>query len=316
MRQLKIRRQITNRKESTSLEKYLNDVSKFDVLKVDEEVEAFKELELLNSENKKLPDQFNEIDDETKKKIETVVDKISKANLRFVVSVAKQYQQFKIPLQDLINEWNRWMVKAIYRFDYTKWFKFISYAVWRIRQSILQHIAENSPIRIPMNQNGRINRIQKYINKIEQTEYRTPTYEEIKEEFELSDTEFKHYLDAVSAVKLKSLDEKINNDENEDDFKSIVENVGSKRPDFDLEQQSTKEAILSALDTDLKKPNGLWKPDPKEIIRLCFYENKTLEEIAERFDISRERVRQIRDKALKRLRSNKILQDLYNSLNE
>lgn len=208
------------------------------------------------------------------------------------------------------------MVKAIYRFDYTKWFKFISYAVWRIRQSILQHIAENSPIRIPMNQNGRINRIQKYINKIEQTEYRTPTDEEIKEEFELSDTEFKHYLDAVSAVKLKSLDEKINNDENEDDFKSIVENVGSKRPDFDLEQQSTKEAILSALDTDLKKPNGLWKPDPKEIIRLHFYENKTLEEIAERFDISRERVRQIRDKALKRLRSNKTLQDLYNSLNE
>ena len=316
MRQLKIRRQITNRKESTSLEKYLNDVSKFDVLKVDEEVEAFKELELLNSENKKLPDQFNEIDDETKKKIETVVDKISKANLRFVVSVAKQYQQFKIPLQDLINEWNRWMVKAIYRFDYTKWFKFISYAVWRIRQSILQHIAENSPIRIPMNQNGRINRIQKYINKIEQTEYRTPTDEEIKEEFELSDTEFKHYLDAVSAVKLKSLDEKINNDENEDDFKSIVENVGSKRPDFDLEQQSTKEAILSALDTDLKKPNGLWKPDPKEIIRLHFYENKTLEEIAERFGISRERVRQIRDKALKHLRNNKTLQDLYNSLNE
>lgn len=115
-------------------------------------------------------------------------------------------------------------------------------------------------------------------------------------------------------MKQKSLDEKINNDGSEDDFKSTIENVDAKRPDFDLEQRSTTEAILSALNTDLKKPKG--KPDPKEIIRLYFYEGKTLEEIAERFDISRERVRQIRDRSLKALRHNKTLQDLHDTLND
>lgn len=146
---------------------------------------------------------------------------------------------------------------------------------------------------------------------------RDPTKEEIQEKFpRLDDTKYKNYLKAVSSVAVKSLDEKINNDENEDDFKSTIENVDSKRPDFDLEQRSTRDAILFALDTNLKKPSDPWKPDPKEIIRLYYYENKTLEEIAERFDISRERVRQIRDRALRTLRYDDTLKELFDTMNE
>lgn len=316
MRQLKIRTQITNRQESTSFEKYLNDVAKCELLEIDGEVAAFKELELLNPDHKKLPDQFNEFDPVTKKKIEKVVEKISKANLRFVVSVAKQYQNYKVPLPDLVNDWNLWLVKAIYRFDYTRWFKFISYAVWWIRQSILQSIAENTTIRIPMNQNSRINEAQKIASKIEQVEGgRTLSDEEIKEKLNLSDTEFWNFLDAVFAKRVTSLDKKINDDD-DDNLQSVIPDINSESPDYDIEQRSTTEAILSALDTSLKKPSDPWKPDPKEIIRLYFYEGKTLEEIAERFDISRERVRQIRDRALKSLKHNKTLQDLHDTLNE
>ncbi|MBO4517067.1 sigma-70 family RNA polymerase sigma factor [bacterium] len=122
-------------------------------------------------------------------------------------------------------------------------------------------------------------------------------------------------MDAVFAKRVTSLDKKINDDD-DDNLQSVIPDINSESPDYDIEQRSTTEAILSALDTSLKKPSDPWKPDPKEIIRLYFYEGKTLEEIAERFDISRERVRQIRDRALKSLKHNKTLQDLHDTLNE
>ena len=143
MKHIVISEQITNREESPALQKYLDEIARYPLLSIEEEVELFNKLDLLNPDNKKLPDQLNEFDEKTQWNIKKVVEKISRANLRFVVSVAKQYQQKNIELLDLINEWSIWLVKAIYRFDYTKWFKFISYAVWRIRQSILQHLQEN-----------------------------------------------------------------------------------------------------------------------------------------------------------------------------
>jgi len=316
MKKLTIRTQITSCTESSSLEKYLKDLAKCNVLNVDDEVAAFKELELLNPEHKKLPDQLEEFDKETQWKIEKLVEKISKANLRFVVSVAKQYNQYKIPLQDLINEWNIWLIRAIYRFDYKRWFKFISYAVWRIRQTILQHIAENGSIRIPISQNRRINTIQKYIDTIGQTEHRTPTNEEIKKELFLNDSEFKHYLDAVSAVNLKSLDKKIYDDEDSDDLKSLIKDTSTKSPDFEIEQDSTKQAILSILDKKLKSPSKPWKPDPKKIIYLYYYENKSLQEIADYFDITREHVKQIINRSLKILKHDGTLRALFDTLNE
>lgn len=291
---------ITNRKESTSFEKYLKDISRpeCNVLSTEEEIEESY--------------AKNRWDIQAR-------NKLVKANTRFVVSVAKNYEHFCpwLELWDLIWEWNLWLIEAANRFDETRWFKFISYAVWRIRQSILQYISTyNTTIRRPMNQEFIRKTITSFENVFFMTYLRKPTKEEIQEKFpRLDDKKYNNYLASIAAIKTSSLDEKINDDE-DDDLKSLIENEDFKSPAFDLEQRSTTEAILSALDSTLKKPKDPWKPDPKEIIRLCFYENKTLEEIAERFGISRERVRQIRDRALKTLRNNKTLQDLHDTLNE
>lgn len=311
MKQLNIMKQITNRKESPSLEKYLNDIAKYDLLGIDEEVNLFKELEILNPERKP-PEELKNFDLETKVKIEKIIDQISKANLRFVVSVAKQYQHYQIPLQDLINVWNLWLLKAIYKFDYKKWFKLISYAVWWIRQSILQYIAENSTIKIPMNQNGRVNEALKFARNFEQIHGRKPTEEEIKWELSLSDTEFKNYQDAVNTQNIKSLDEKMNNDE-VDDLQSLIENKNSKSPDFDIEQSTTKEAILHILSKSLT-----WKE--KIVISMYFWiwqdRERSTEEIAEILDVSQQRVKQIKDKALKKLKRIMTLKRINDSLNE
>jgi len=316
MRQLKIRSQITNRKESSSFEKYLSDIAKYEKLTVEEEVDLFKKLELLNPEHKWY-EQINELDLETQIKIKKIVDRISEANLRFVVSVAKQYQQFGIPLTDLINEWNGWMLKAIYRYDYTRWFKFISYAVWWIRQSILKYISECSTIKRPMNQENIRRKIEKYIDKYQQEhDYLLPSEDEIKHDLHIKDTEYETYIESTKAtLSVEHLDKSINHD-TDNTLYDTIENKNIESPDYNIEENTTKQAILSALDSDLKKPNNPWKPDPKKILYLYYYENKTLEEIAECFDVSRERVRQIRDKALKTLRNNKTLQDLHNTLNE
>lgn len=289
MRQLKIRQQITNRKEGSSFEKYLSEIAKYDMLTAEEEVDLFKELELLNPE-RKWPEEIKDLDPETQIKIKKIIDRLSKANLRFVVSVAKQYQKSQIPLQDLINEWNIWLVKAIYRFDYTKWFKLISYAVWWIRQSILQYIAENSYIKIPMNQNGRISEVQKFVSAFQQRENgRIPTDEEIRDHFELSDTEFKNYMCAVLAKKTWSLDKKINNDD-DGDLHDLIENKNVKSPSFDIEQSSTNELLLKVLKDKLK-------PTEFEIITSYYWiwkdRPKSYEEIGHEMELSRERVRQI-----------------------
>lgn len=312
MRQLKIRQQITNRKEGSSFEKYLSEIAKYDMLTAEEEVDLFKELELLNPE-RKWPEEIKDLDPETQIKIKKIIDRLSKANLRFVVSVAKQYQKSQIPLQDLINEWNIWLVKAIYRFDYTKWFKLISYAVWWIRQSILQYIAENSYIKIPMNQNGRISEVQKFVSAFQQRENgRIPTDEEIRDHFELSDTEFKNYMCAVLAKKTWSLDKKINNDDDGDDLQSILPNDWAESPDYNIIQETQANELMRILSRLPQKE--------QEIITMYYWIWKereySLEEIAWFLDISRERVRQIRNKTLKRLKHTMLLQKMNGTLNE
>ena len=220
MKRLTIATQITNREESPALQKYLDEIAGYALLSIEEEVELFNKLDLLNPDNKKLPDQLNEFDEKTQWNIKKVVEKISRANLRFVVSVAKQYQQKNIELLDLINEWSIWLVKAIYRFDYTKWFKFISYAVWRIRQSILQHLWENKFIRYPANRWFYVNRINKFIRHFEQIYLRLPEAEEVCEGCNITQEDYERYL-AVTCSKKISLDSKINPDE--DDSKTIWE---------------------------------------------------------------------------------------------
>lgn len=220
MRPLNIAKQITNRGESPALQKYLEEIAEYPKKDIEEEVELFNMLNLLNPDNKELPKELKNFDLKTKKAIEKVVDDITKANLRFVVSVAKQYQQQNIELLDLINEWNIWLVKAIYRFDYTKWFKFISYAVWRIRQSILQHLQESKFIRYPANRWVYVNKINKFIRRFQQINLRLPEEKEVCEWCDITQEDYERYL-AVTCSKKISLDSKINPDE--DDSKTIWE---------------------------------------------------------------------------------------------
>jgi len=273
MRQLKITKSITNR-ESASLDKYLQEIGKYELISVEEEVELAQRI---------------------KKGDQAAIEKLTRANLRFVVSVAKQYQNQGLSLPDLINEGNLGLIKAAEKFDETRGFKFISYAVWWIRQSILQALAEQSRIvRLPLNQVGSLNKINKAFSKFEQEHERRPSPEELADQLELpadkvADTlrvSGRHVsVDApfVDGEDNSLLDVLINNDSPNADRVLIDESL-SREIDRSLTTLTEREA---------------------DIIRMFFgiaCQEMTLEEIGERFGLTRERVRQIKEKAIRRLR--------------
>jgi RNA polymerase primary sigma factor len=274
MRQLKITKSITNR-ESRSLDKYLQEIGKEDLINAEEEVELARKI--------KQGDQV-------------ALEKLTRANLRFVVSVAKQYQNQGLTLPDLINEGNLGLIKAAQRFDETRGFKFISYAVWWIRQSILQAIAEHSRIvRLPLNQVGSLNKLNKAFSKLEQEFEREPTEEELATILDLPEDKIKDSI-SISGRHI-SMDAPLVSGE-ESTLYDVMVNKDSPRADKDLIKESLQTEIERTLDTLSERE--------KEIIKLYFgigmNHGLTIDEIGEKFDLTRERVRQIKEKALKRLR--------------
>ena len=274
MRQLKITKQVTNR-ETASLDKYLQEIGKVDLITAEEEVELAQRI--------KKGDQF-------------ALEKLTKANLRFVVSVAKQYQNQGLTLPDLINEGNLGLIKAAQRFDETRGFKFISYAVWWIRQSILQALAEQSRIvRLPLNKIGSINKINKTYAFLEQAHERAPSAEEIAKELDMTINDVKESL--KNSGRHVSMDAPLV--EGEDSNLYDVLNSGeSPNPYRQLLHESLRTEIERALDT--------LTPREADVVRLYFglgnQHAMTLEEIGETFDLTRERVRQIKEKAIRRLK--------------
>lgn len=276
MRQLKITKSITNR-ESQSLEKYLQEIGKVELISSEEEV--------------RLAALIRQGDQKS-------LDRLTKANLRFVVSVAKQYQNQGLSLPDLINEGNLGLIKAAQRFDETRGFKFISYAVWWIRQSILQALAEQSRIvRLPLNKVGLTNRIQKAFSQLEQQFEREPSPEELAELLEMD-------LDEVSASlsissRHVSMDTPISEGE-DGTLLDVLENPNAEKTDGELDH---KESLKTEIDRSLKTLTER----QKEVI--CFFfgigvdHPMSLEDIGERFNLTRERVRQIKDKAITKLRT-------------
>lgn len=274
MRQLKISKQITNR-ESQSLDKYLQEIGKVELLSPDEEVELSK--------------RIREGDQQA-------LEKLTKANLRFVVSVAKQYQSQGLSLGDLINEGNLGLIKAAQRFDETRGFKFISYAVWWIRQSILQALAEQSRIvRLPLNRVGSLNKISKAFSDLEQRFEREPSAEELAEVMEVALAEI---LDALKiSGKHISMDAPFAQGE-ESSLLDVLENNGEATPDSALINDSLRKEVQRALASLTQRE--------ADILNFYFGLNGqqalTLEEIGEKFNLTRERVRQIKEKAIRRLR--------------
>ncbi|MBL7875469.1 MAG: RNA polymerase sigma factor RpoD/SigA, partial [Cyclobacteriaceae bacterium] len=267
-------KQITNR-ESQSLDKYLQEIGKVDLLTPDEEVELAKRI--------KEGDQI-------------ALEKLTKANLRFVVSVAKQYQNQGLSLGDLINEGNLGLIKAAQRFDETRGFKFISYAVWWIRQSILQALAEQSRIvRLPLNRVGSLNKISKTFSELEQKFEREPSPEELAEVLEVTTAE------VVDTMKISgrhvSMDAPFVQGE-ENSLLDVLENDSEETPDSGLMTDSLRREVQRALSTLTQRES--------DVITLYFGLNgehaMTLEEIGEKFNLTRERVRQIKEKAIRRLR--------------
>jgi RNA polymerase primary sigma factor len=274
MRQLKISKQITNR-ESQSLDKYLQEIGKVDLLTPDEEVELAKRI--------RDGDQI-------------ALEKLTKANLRFVVSVAKQYQNQGLSLGDLINEGNLGLIKAAQRFDETRGFKFISYAVWWIRQSILQALAEQSRIvRLPLNRVGSLNKISKTFSELEQRYEREPSPEELADELEITPAE------VIDTLKISgrhvSMDAPFVQGE-DNTLLDVLENDTEDKPDSELMNDSLRREVQRALST--------LTPREADVITFYFGLNgehpMTLEEIGEKFNLTRERVRQIKEKAIRRLR--------------
>ena len=276
MRQLKITQSITNRRESHTLEKYFTEVSNVPMITPDEEVELAK--------------RIREGD-------ELALEKLGKANLRFVVSVAKQYQNRSLPLNDLINEGNLGLIKAAKKFDETKGFKFISYAVWWIRQSIMQALAEQSRIvRLPMNKSGAINQIRRAYAELEQQYEREPTEEELAEILDMKPNEVRNTLGAE--VKQMSMDAPFGEDES-GSLLDVLENETTGPTDAKLVfNDSLKVETMRALSTLTARE--------REVIMMSFgigHDNPyTLEEIGDAMGLTRERVRQIREKALQKLR--------------
>ncbi len=276
MRQLKITKSITNR-ESQSLEKYLQEIGKVDLLTPEEEVTLAKAI--------KEGDQL-------------ALEKLTKANLRFVVSVAKQYQNQGLSLSDLINEGNLGLIKAAQRFDETRGFKFISYAVWWIRQSILQALAEQSRIvRLPLNKVGSLNKINRAFSELEQEFEREPSPEELAENLEISTEEVETTLGV--AARHVSMDAPFVEGE-DNSLLDVLENSNTPKTDSSLEYaESLRREIERSLSTLTERQC--------DVIKLYFgigvEHPMSLEDIGEKFGLTRERVRQIKDKAINKLRS-------------
>jgi RNA polymerase primary sigma factor len=275
MRQLKISQQITKR-ESKSLEKYLQDVSKEEMITAEEEVELAIKIQSGD---------------------ERALNRLVRANLRFVISVAKQYQNTGLTLEDLINEGNLGLIEAAKRYDHTKGFKFISYAVWWIRQSILKAAADNSrTIRLPHNRLGEIQKISKASNEFEQKNERTPTAEELSDLTEMDVAKVEMSL--KMSKKQVSIDAPMSNDDDNNSLVSVLENNDTPDPADNLLQES--------LSQDLERTLAYLKGMEAEVIRL-FYglggaSEMTLEEIGNTFGLTRERIRQIKERGLRRLR--------------
>jgi len=276
MRQLKISKQITNR-ESQSLDKYLQEIGKVDLITSDVEVELAK--------------RIREGD-------HIALEKLTKANLRFVVSVAKQYQNNGLTLGDLINEGNLGLIKAAKRFDETRGFKFISYAVWWIRQSIMQALAEQSRIvRLPLNRVGSLNKISKTFSDLEQRFQREPSTEELAEVLQITLEEVADTM-KISGRHV-SMDAPFAQGE-ENSLLDVLENESEETPDSGLMIDSLRREVQRALSTLTQRES--------DVIAFYFGLNgehaMTLEEIGEKFNLTRERVRQIKEKATRRLRNN------------
>ena len=274
MRQLKITKQVTNR-ETASLDKYLQEIGKVDLITADEEVELAQKI--------KAGDQ-------------RALEKLTKAHLRFVVSVAKQYQNQGLTLPDLINEGNLGLIKAAQRFDETRGFKFISYAVWWIRQSILQALAEQSRIvRLPLNKIGSINKINKMYALLEQSNERPPSAEEIAKELDMTVNDVKESM--KNSGRHLSMDAPLVEGEDSNLY-DVLRSGESPNPDRELIHESLQTEIERALET--------LTPREADVVRLYFglsdQHPMTLEEIGETFDLTRERVRQIKEKAIRRLK--------------
>ena len=274
MRQLKITKQVTNR-ETASLDKYLQEIGKVDLITAEQEVELAQRI--------KAGDQV-------------ALERLTKANLRFVVSVAKQYQNQGLTLPDLINEGNLGLIKAAKRFDETRGFKFISYAVWWIRQSILQALAEQSRIvRLPLNKIGSINKINKMYAFLEQENERPPSAEEIATKLDMSISDVKESM--KNSGRHVSMDAPLIEGEDSNLY-DVLRSGESPNPDKDLLHESLRVEIERALET--------LTPREGDVIQLYFglggNHPMTLEEIGETFDLTRERVRQIKEKAIRRLK--------------
>lgn len=277
MRQLKITKSITNR-ESQSLEKYLQEIGKVELISPEEEVRLARRI--------KQGDQ-------------TALDKLTKANLRFVVSVAKQYQNQGLSLPDLINEGNLGLIKAAQRFDETRGFKFISYAVWWIRQSILQALAEQSRIvRLPLNKVGLTNKIQKAFSQLEQEFEREPSPEELAELLELETDEVSATLGI--AARHVSMDTPLSEGE-DNTLVDVLENPNAERANTNIEH-------TESLKQEIERSMKMLTDRQKEVI--CYFfgigvdHPMSLEDIGDKFNLTRERVRQIKDKAITKLRTN------------
>jgi RNA polymerase primary sigma factor len=276
MRQLKITKSITNR-ESQSLEKYLQEIGKVELLTPEEEVDLAQRI--------KQGDQI-------------ALEKLTKANLRFVVSVAKQYQNQGLTLSDLINEGNLGLIKAAQRFDETRGFKFISYAVWWIRQSILQALAEQSRIvRLPLNKVGSLNKINKAFSNLEQEFEREPSPEELAEMLEITREEVETTLGV--AARHVSVDAPFQEGE-ENSLLDVLENTSAPRTDHSME-------YIDSLRREIERSLGTLTDRQKDVIKYYYgigvEHPMSLEDIGEKFGLTRERVRQIKDKAINKLRA-------------
>lgn len=275
MRQLKISKSITNR-ETASLDKYLQDIGREDLITAEEEVELARRIK--NGDQQAL-------------------EKLVRSNLRFVVSVAKQYQNQGLSLPDLINEGNLGLIKAAQRFDETRGFKFISYAVWWIRQSILQALAEQSRlVRLPLNQVGSLNKIKKVTSRLEQQFERTPSLDEIAQSMDMPE----HKLDKTLQISTRyiSMDAPISTQEEDTKFLDVYISDDMPRTDSGLMRESLNREIQRSLSTLTEKE--------RDVINLYYgigmNHGLTLEEIGAKFNLTRERVRQIKEKAIRRLK--------------
>lgn len=276
MKQVKIIKQITNR-ESISLDKYLQEISKVELLS---------------------PEQEAELASKVKQGDDKALKKLINANLRFVVSVSKQYQNQGLSLPDLINEGNLGLIKAAKRFDETRGFKFISYGVWWILQSILQALAEQARIvRLPLNKIGSINKLNKAFTRLEQEFEREPTVDELAHALELAPMDVRDAMKNIA--RHVSMDAPLNNGETESNMYDVLLSKDSPSPD--------KQLIIESLRREIERVLNTLPAREADVLRLYFglkgYHQHTLDEIGDRFNLTRERVRQLKEKAIRRLKN-------------